>query len=63
MSYSPFPKSPKTYTAYRAILLAVFAVGLFLFGLVLLFPGIVAIGTGVVDIFRSMHDSYDWEPF
>jgi hypothetical protein len=59
MSHS---KPPKTYGAYRGVLLAVFAIALFLFWL-LLFPGVLAVGTGLVDVIKSMHDSYDWEPF
>lgn len=63
MSYSPYPTPPKTFGAYRGILLAVLAVGLFLFGLLLLFPGVLVVAEGLRDVIESIHESYDWEPF
>jgi hypothetical protein len=53
---------PKTYAAYRGILLAVLATGVFVFGL-FLFPGVLAVAEGLRDAIEAIHESYTWTPF
>jgi len=62
MSY-PHSKPPKTYGVYRGILLAVFAAGVFLAGLLLLFPGVLAVAEGLRDAIEAIHRSYGWKLF